>query len=90
MPVLAVLADGRKIAKASMSECRVASAGAVYSSATFSDLKLVEEVIGVKLTSTTAMSAVAQDFVITKNVVGFSVYMSTGGTVTGDVIAIGF
>lgn len=91
MTVLATFKDGRILAKASISDCKSASSGAVYSSATVTDLRKVEQVVGVVFTSTAPqMNATAQDFTISQNSVGFSVYMSTGGTVSGEILVIGF
>lgn len=91
MTVLATLKDGRLIAKASITEVSRATAGLVYTSATLTDLRAVEDVLAVNLTS--LVQATPQNITFGGgwgNVVGLSVYVGASGGVTGNVIALGF
>lgn len=93
MTVIATLKDGRIIAKASITPVTKDSAGLVYTSATLTDLRRVEEVLNVNLTSTVQVTP--QNITFGGgwgNVVGLSVYVgaSTGTPITGYVVAIGF
>jgi len=90
MTVLGRLKDGRLIAKAALSSMKTAAAGGVYTSATITELRLVESILGVNiLTSNPSMSVAPQNMGILTNVVGLTVYMSAGGTATGEVTVIG-
>lgn len=88
MTVIATLKDGRIIAKASITAVSKEEPGLVYTSATLSDLRKVEEVLQINLTS--LVQATAQNPTVSANVVGLSVYVGASGGVTGHVIAIGF
>ena len=88
MVVLTTLRDGRVIAKGAITEVSRATAGLVYTSATISELRNVEDVLQVNLTS--VVQATPQVPTATGNVVGLSVYVGASGGVTGEVIAIGF
>lgn len=89
MTVVTVLPDGRVVAKASITEVSRATAGLVYTSATLAELRRVETVLGVNLTS--LVQATPQNpTVVDANVVGLSVYVGASGGVTGEVVAIGF
>ena len=94
MPVLARLDGKRIIAKASFNNVTAgagSSGGAARVTVTLSDLKNVEQILDVVFTRTSAnLNATAQSFATTGNVIGFSVYLSAGGTVSGDVIVLGF
>jgi hypothetical protein len=90
MTVIATLKDGRIIAKAPITEVARSSPGLVYTSATLSDLRKVEEILQVNLTSTVQVTP-QNPTVISGNVVGLSVYVGASvGSVTGHAIAIGF
>jgi len=87
--VLATLKDGRIIAKAPITEVSSATAGLVYTSATITELRTVEAVLGINLTSAQAQ-VTPQNPTPYGNVVGLSVYFGGSGGVTGEVIALGF
>ena len=89
MTVVATLRDGRVVAKASITEVSRADAGLVYTSATLADLRRVETVLMVNLTS--LVQATPQNpTIVDANVVGLSVYVGASGGVTGEVVAVGY
>lgn len=88
MTVCATLKDGRVIAKATLTETSRASLGMAYTSATIAELRNVEEVLQVNLTSTVEVSP--QNATISGNVVGLSVYLGASGGVTGNVLVLGY
>jgi len=94
MTVVAILKDGRIIAKADITEVSLATAGLVYTSATLSELRRCERILGGNLTS--LVQATPQNptpgwqYGAADNVVGLSVYVGASGGVTGQVIAVGF
>jgi hypothetical protein len=96
MTVVATLKDGRIIAKASITPVTKNSAGLVYTSATLSELRMVEQVLGVNLSAVVQVTpqnpTVGSAFGAPANVVGLSVYVgaSTGTPITGEVVALGF
>lgn len=93
MTVLARFADNRLLVRATLTTVTLgagAVGGAAYSSATISDLRLVEQVVGYDFTTTTVAAVVGQDAVITQNVVGLSIYSSVGNTVMGYILVTGF
>lgn len=88
MTVLATLKDGRIIAKASITAASGTGAGLIYTSATLTDLRKVEQVLGVNLTS--LVQASPQNVTPSGNVVGLSVYIGGSGGVSGELMVLGF
>jgi len=95
--VIATLKDGRIIASASITATWVNSGSTGYLSATVSELRTAEKVLGVNLTTDGAhtVSLHAGPYV-SGNVVGLSVYVgaapgaATGTSVGGEVNVVGF
>ena len=97
MTVLATLKDGRIIAEGSFTSTWINSGVTGYLSATVADLRKVEKVLGVNLTTTGAQTVSQHGGpYYDGNVVGLSVYVGsgagrpTGTSVGGDVQVIGF
>jgi len=97
MTVLATLKDGRIIAQASFTAKWVAAGSTGFITATVSDLRTAEAVLGINLTGTTGQSISPYLGPWTAgNVVGLSVYVgtapggATGTSVGGTVQVVGF
>jgi len=89
LTVITILPDGRAIAKASLTAKSRTNAGALAFTVTFTDLKKVEYVIQCNLSTSPKTNATPQDFDYNKNIVGLTVYVGAGTTVSGDIFAIG-
>ena len=99
MTVIAQLKDGRTMASASIDARTFITPGSIgYITATVSELRQVEKVLGINLTSNPATTVSPHSGpYINGNVVGLSVYVaatpgasSTGTSVGGEVEAVGF
>jgi len=95
--VLATLKDGRVLAEASFTATWVTSGSRGYLSATVADLRKVEKVLGVNLTTDAAHTVSPHSGpYYDGNVVGLSVYVgaapgaATGTSVGGDVQVVGY
>jgi len=89
LTVITILPDGRAIAKASLTAASRLNAGVLTFNVTFSDLKKVEYVIQCNLNTSPNTNATPQGIKPTQNVVGLTVYVGAGTTVSGDIFAIG-
>lgn len=88
--VVATLKDGRVIARADISTTVVAgTATKKYVTATFPDLKAVEELIQTNFTPEPNVQLTVEDPSISGNVVGVTVYCASGTTLTGHMLAVG-
>jgi len=97
MTILAVLPDGRVIAKGSFTAVWVLTGTTGYISATIADLRRVESVLGINLTTDKAHTVSPHSGpYISANVVGLSVYVgaapgaAAGTSVGGNVQVVGF
>jgi len=90
MTVLATLKDGRIIAKASITRTPIAANAATALSATITDLRTVEDLLQLNLTSDANAALHVSGISVYGNVVGVTVTPATGTTVGGYMIAIGF
>lgn len=99
MTVLATLKDGRIIASASIDAAAYITPGSTgYRTATVSELRTVEKVLGINLTSDPATTvSLHSGPYIDGNVVGLSVYvgaapgaLAAGTSVGGEVQVVGF
>ena len=95
MTVLATLKDGRIIAEGSFTPTWINSGVTGHLSATIADLRKVEKVLGVNLTTDAAHTVSPHGGpYVAGNVVGLSVYvgtgLATGTSVGGNAQVIGF
>lgn len=94
MTVCATLKDGRIIAKGTITTVSRATSGLVYTSATIAELRKVEELLQVNLTSlvqaTPQNPTMGEDYGGGANVVGLSVYLGGSGGVSGEAIVLGY
>ena len=95
MTVLATLKDGRIVAKGSLTTVARDTPGLVYTSATITDLRKVEEVLNVNLTAPVQVTPQNVGYGPTagldNNVVGLSVYVGMSvGQVSGEAVVLGF
>jgi len=90
MTVITVLPDGRVIAKATVSAVHRLTAGPLAITVTVGDVRKVEEVLKWKLTADpqTNWSPVYEG--AEKNVVGATIYVASGTTLSGEVIVLGY
>ncbi len=90
MTVITKLPDGRLIARQTITATSILSAGSIALTVSFPDLKKVEYALAVNLSTDPKTNATPQDITTEKNVVGMTVYVGAGTTVSGEVIALGF
>jgi len=90
LTIIATLKDGRVIAKADIPAQVATAAGTLAFTVTLSDLRKVEYLIQVNPKTSPGTYCALQDFDISGNVVGLTVYVGAGTTLTGEVIGIGF
>ena len=90
MTVIATLKDGRVIAVADITAVGRSDAGKLSISATLTHLKTVEYVLQTNLDADPNRNFSVERPSIAGNVVGITVYVGGGTTLTGEVIGIGF
>lgn len=90
MTVLATLKDGRVIAKASISTTYLSGTTPGAISATITELRTVESLLGVNLSAVANVGLCVTGTSISGNVVGITVVPAAGTTVTGDITALGW
>jgi len=89
VPIVTKLPDGRIIVKESFGPADRLDAGVLNFVVTFTGLKKVEEIIDVNLVTDPVTNATPQEYDKSANVVGMTVYVGAGTTVSGEVIALG-
>lgn len=90
MTTVTILPDGRVIAKNTVAATSRTNAGALPVSVTIPDLRSVEYVLQFNLNTSPQTNATPTGIKITKNIVGATIYVGAGTTISGEVIAIGF
>jgi hypothetical protein len=90
MTVLATLKDGRIIAKASIPTTYIDSTTPTAVSATISELRKVESLLNVNLSSVGNVGLHVTGTSISGNVVGITVVPAAGTTVTGEIVCLGY
>jgi hypothetical protein len=90
LTVVATLKDGRMIVKAVISSVTTGAAGSVATTATFPDLKKLEYVLQYNFDTSPATYAVPYNQKIDRNIVGVTVYVGAGTTLSGEAIGVGF
>lgn len=91
MVIVATLMDGRLLARTAFTPAVLGGAGNAALTATVTDLRKVEYVVSINITTSPAQRIDApRDLKITSNVVGVTVYAGGATTVGGEAITIGF
>jgi len=90
MTVITVLPDGRVIAKATVSATSRTTAGALPVSVTVTDVKKVEYVMQWNLNTSPQTNYSPTGIKITNNIVGATIYVASGTTISGEVVVLGY
>lgn len=90
MTVVTILPDGRIMARAALAAANRSSAGILAQSVTLTDLRKVEYLLQANINSDADTDATVKGSAASTNVVGLSIYVGAGTTISGEVIAIGF
>jgi len=90
MTVITVLPDGRVIAKATVSATSRTTAGALPVTVTVTDVKKVEHVIQWNLNTSPQTNYSPTGIKITNNIIGATIYVAAGTTISGEVVALGY
>ena len=88
--VLTVLPDGRVIAKASITATSRLTAGDIPIAVTVADLKKVEEVLQWNINTDPHTTYSVTGIKVDGNVVGATVYVAAGTTISGEVLVLGY
>ena len=89
MTIVATLEDRRTIAKSSLTAASRVDAGILVFNITMNDLRSVENILQFNFISDPDTYAVPQDASINQNVIGVTIYVGAGTTLSGEVIAVG-
>lgn len=90
MTVIALLADKRIIAQASITAVSRTTAGALAVTAAITELKKVEYVLQFNLKTSPDTNYSTEEISLDGNVAGATVYVAAGTTISGEIIGVGF
>jgi len=88
--VITILPDGRVIAKASITATSRLTAGAIPITVTVTALKKVEKVLNYDISTSPQTNWSPTGLKITNNVVGVTIYVASGTTISGEVLVLGY
>jgi len=89
MTIISISADGKKVAVTSIPATSRLTAGELPITITIDDFNYVDYVLQLNLNTSPDTYAVPHDLKIDGNVVGITVYVGAGTTVSGEIITQG-